>query len=256
MMDEVDARPAASASPAAEGATQSGPVQFILAHPSIGATHRPIALKIGPCSTRLQPFPLAQKDNHSLEGRNSMKSLSRFLIGMGLAALVLCHGVLAHAQDEALKKILGDIPTYQKYVQEIRGEEFKKDVPASFQSTEDFSKFVLKMLDEEIPPERLDGWSKALKMLGVLAQDYDLREGLMEFAVTQAGAYYDPDSKAFFVVMGDLPEALLRTMVVHELHHALQDQLFDLEGMLDRARKGENSDAESALSFLVEGEAT
>ncbi|MCZ6601931.1 MAG: hypothetical protein O6952_02870 [Planctomycetota bacterium] len=175
---------------------------------------------------------------------------------MGLAALVLFHGVPALAQDDALKEILGDISTYQEIVEGIRGEKFKKDVPASEQSTKDFAKFVRKSMDEDMPPERLEGWSKALKLLGVLERDYDLREGLMEFVVTQAGAYYDPDSEAFYVVMGGLPKAILKTIVVHELHHALQDQLFDLEGMLDRAQKGENGDAESALTFLVEGEAT
>ena len=184
-----------------------------------------------------------------------MKSLSKSLIGMGLAALVLFHGVPALAQDDALKEILGDMSTYQEIVERIRGEKFKKDVPAASQSTEDFAKFVRKSMDQDMPPERLEGWSKALKLLGALERDYDLREGLMEFVVTQAGAYYDPDSESFYVVMGGLPKAMLRTIVVHELHHALQDQLFDLEGMLDRAQKGENGDAESALSFLVEGEA-
>jgi hypothetical protein len=45
-------------------------------------------------------------------------------------------------------------------------------------------------------------------------------------------------------------------VVVHELQHALQDQLFDLDAMTEAAEESRNNDRESVISFLAEGEAT
>ena len=160
------------------------------------------------------------------------------------------------AQEGGLKKILDDLPTYQRYVEEIRGEKFDSAVPGSRQSKGDFRKFVEKSMDEEIPPERVEGWSKSLKKLGLLPPSFELRGGLVDFFVTQAGAYYDPKSEAFYVIQADFPQEQIRTIVVHELQHALQDQIFDLDLLTEKVKEAKNSDVESALSFLVEGEAT
>jgi hypothetical protein len=72
---------------------------------------------------------------------------------------------------------------------------------------------------------------------------------------TQAGAYYDPAAKAFFLVMVPSSDFLLDTISAHELTHGLQDQHFDLakylpsDGSLDE-------DAAAARHFVVEGDAT
>ena len=42
-------------------------------------------------------------------------------------------------------------------------------------------------------------------------------------------------------------------MLVHELTHALQDQYYDLEKLIKQA---DNTDKETAIKYLVEGEAT
>jgi hypothetical protein len=72
---------------------------------------------------------------------------------------------------------------------------------------------------------------------------------------TQAGAYYDPAAKAFFLVMVPDSDLMLDTISAHELTHAVQDQHFNLtkylpsDGSLD-------DDAATARRFVVEGDAT
>jgi len=72
---------------------------------------------------------------------------------------------------------------------------------------------------------------------------------------TQAGAYYDPAAKAFFLVMVPDNELMLDTMSAHELTHALQDQHFDLTKYLP-SDAGIDDDAATARRFVVEGDAT
>ena len=74
--------------------------------------------------------------------------------------------------------------------------------------------------------------------------------------MSQAGAYYDTETAAFYVVRTKMPQQMLEGMVVHELQHALQDQLFDLDAMFEKAREHGNNDRESVVGFLIEGEAT
>lgn len=72
---------------------------------------------------------------------------------------------------------------------------------------------------------------------------------------TQAGAYYDPAAKAFFLVMVPGSDLMLDTMSAHELTHALQDQHFDLERFLPADGKLDD-DAATARRFVAEGDAT
>ena len=72
---------------------------------------------------------------------------------------------------------------------------------------------------------------------------------------TQAGAYYDPAAKAFFLVMVPDNELMLDTISAHELTHALQDQHFDLTRYLP-SDASLDDDAATARRFVVEGDAT
>ena len=185
--------------------------------------------------------------------RSPMQTGLVFLIALGVVALV---GGPARAQDEAIQQILEKLVDYQKVVEKIRGEEFEEDVPGAKQSVADFEKFVQKSFEEELPPEWVAGWEKSLTKLRLLSPGYSLEKALGAFVVSQAGAYYDPKTASFYVVRSDMPRQMLETMVVHELHHALQDQLFDLDAMVEKAREHDSNDRESVITFLVEGEAT
>jgi hypothetical protein len=91
------------------------------------------------------------------------------------------------------------------------------------------------------------------RALGVVPDDYDYANGIIQLYVSQIGGYYDPEKK-HFIMAAWIPAVMQATVGVHELTHALQDQHFDLERMLDP--KIENGDKLLALAALVEGDAT
>src|SRR5439155_10628831 len=74
--------------------------------------------------------------------------------------------------------------------------------------------------------------------------------------LSQVAAYYDPESKTFYVVRAELPAETMRPTVIHELAHALQDQRYGLAGRIEALRRSGNEDEENAFRFLAEGEAT
>ena len=78
-----------------------------------------------------------------------------------------------------------------------------------------------------------------------------LRSGASQGNTATSGAYYDVVEKRI-LIRGTVLTPLLKSVVVHELTHAWQDQHFDLFA-LDRAVS--SSDAWVALSALVEGDA-
>ena len=98
--------------------------------------------------------------------------------------------------------------------------------------------------------------------LGLLPADYDVRQAAVTLLSEQVLAFYDPKEK--LLVVGETrdeaeesQQALaeqLRLVLLHEAVHALQDQHFDLERLMERAHEG-SVDAANALRALVEGQA-
>ncbi len=104
--------------------------------------------------------------------------------------------------------------------------------------------------DRDTPPARLQAVQRALIRLGLFPEGFRLRETFLQLMGQQAAGFYIPRKKAFYLIERmPLPSVI----AAHELTHALQDQLFDLQALLD-ARKT-NDDALAALQAVFEGEA-
>jgi hypothetical protein len=153
--------------------------------------------------------------------------------------------------DAALGRVATIMPTLAK----LRGLRFDREVPTRYQTTPEFQAFVRREIARELPPQRSKDLAAAFAQLGLLAKPIDIAAVEEQAMVTQAGAYYDPAAKAFFLVMVPDNELMLDTISAHELTHALQDQHFNLtkylpsDGSLD-------DDATTARRFVVEGDAT
>ena len=153
---------------------------------------------------------------------------------------------------------LGRVAAIEPEVARLRRLAFERRVPTRYQKPEEFRAFVRREIARELPPARSRDLSAALAHLGFLATPIDLAEVEEHAMTTQAGAYYDPEAKAFFVVMVPDSDLMLDTMSAHELTHALQDQHFDLARYLPsgEAAAGLDDDAATARRFVVEGDAT
>lgn len=153
---------------------------------------------------------------------------------------------------ERAQASLARLPQLTAQLAKLRGKEMTV-VPASLQSEADFRAFAIGEAAKEMPPERGAAIGRALAQLGLLAEAVQLDQVLVDAAVSQAAAYYDPAQAAFFVVKLPNSDAEFDVVATHELAHALQDQVFDLEAYVPSTL---DDDAATARRFVVEGEAT
>src|SRR5437660_11309861 len=108
-------------------------------------------------------------------------------------------------------------------------------------------------LDESESPEEMRASEITLKKLGLVPADFQLRPFIIKLLTEQVAGYYDPKSRQFHVADWiDLKGQ--KTVMAHELTHALQDQHFDLL-RFEHWPRGD-SDAELAAHALIERDAT
>src|SRR5262249_20351958 len=65
--------------------------------------------------------------------------------------------------------------------------------------------------------------------------------------------YYDP-GRHVFCVLDDMPRSLAPVLMVHELTHALDDQHYAIDAMLEKA--GDDEDRNDAVGAVIEGSGT
>ncbi|HUS30820.1 MAG TPA: hypothetical protein VMZ53_20055 [Kofleriaceae bacterium] len=161
--------------------------------------------------------------------------------------------VTPESKRKAAEAAVSRVESIEPKLAKLRELPLKKEVPAAYQTTDDFRAFLKRDIDKELPPKKSKDMGDALLHIGLLDKPVDLADTLIKTMVTQAAAYYDPAQKKFFVVMAPDNEMLLDTMSAHELTHALQDQHFDLAKYLP---SGLDDDQTNARHFVVEGDAT
>lgn len=175
-----------------------------------------------------------------------------------MLAIALVLGVAAAgAQDAATPQATAD--AIAQDVARLRGLEFKRHVSADTQTSERFAAYVQEKIDAEVPPPIKRHYGRIVRTLGLYRGPLidDVSAMMTSVMVSQAGAYYDPETKKFYVLMTRMPEALQGALYAHELYHALQDQYFGLERYLEPERSSPaNSDRLLARQSVVEGEAT
>lgn len=173
---------------------------------------------------------------------------------LALAALSLACGpqqaadTLVDSDDAELRAIAAELlPDLARR----SGLELKRPVRLERRSREDLARYLRVKLDEELPPAEAAAITESYRLLGLVPDGLDLRALLLSVYTEQVAAFYDPDSTALFV-MDDQPAEELRTVLVHELVHAVQDQSVDLDSLTDRAR---GNDRQMAAQAAIEGHA-
>ena len=138
-------------------------------------------------------------------------------------------------------------------VSRLRGLEIKRPVKSGLKTKDEIEQAVIRDLDEETSPEEFAATTKTLTKLGLVPKGFLLRDYIVKLLREQVAGFYEPKSQEFFLAAW-LPIPEQKTVMAHELMHALQDQHFNLR-RFEHWPKGD-SDAEMAAHALVEGEAT
>jgi hypothetical protein len=174
----------------------------------------------------------------------------RLLLALGLMGAA-CRGEARQtpASDAALARMVDSLRTP---VERAVGLVFTARPKSAMRSKEQVGGYLIRKLDQELPPERLHGLETAYRLFGLLPDTLQLRALLLDLYTEQVAGFYDPDSATLFGVAGSDPERL-RLVLAHEMIHALQGQHLRLDSILDDRR---NNDRLTAAQAILEGQAT
>ena len=192
--------------------------------------------------------------------RRRFRAARRVPKAVGIIAAAAVLGFAA-AGLAGLPDLLPDLMAeVSRSVEEIRGRRFSRPVPASEIDAREVRRVLREKIVEGLPapPEEL---FRSLAAIGLIEDSPRLLDALIDFYATQVVAFYDPDTRRFFVVRGaeslagadseDLARGLIFS---HELTHALQDEHLRLADRVKALR--DDGDRSLALQCLLEGEAT
>jgi len=140
--------------------------------------------------------------------------------------------------------------------EDVRGLEFLADPVITILSDEELSQRVREDIEEEIDPDDIIIDQAFFELIGILDPGMDLAQVLTDLYAEQVAGFYDSDTKEMVIAGSQDLTPLRRTIVIHELIHALADQHFDLGGRMDALVDEERYHEASALQALAEGEAT
>ncbi len=140
-----------------------------------------------------------------------------------------------------------------KDLEELRGEKFLRPVEVSVATKEDLLEYVKKRTAETYPPERMAADETIGKMLAALDPETDVWQITLDLLESQVAGFYDPATNSF-ALMRQFPKGIAPAILAHELDHALDDQLFDIDGALEGV--AEVTDRAAALWCVVEGSGT
>jgi hypothetical protein len=122
----------------------------------------------------------------------------------------------------------------------------------SMRSREEIRAYLLQKMKEDKDADKRYADQKTMEKFGLLPKDYPLDQILVKVLTEQIAGLYDPDSQEFFIADWTSP-AEQRSVMSHELTHALQDQHFHIDKWTDAAKP--NDDGELARDAVIEGSA-
>ncbi len=157
------------------------------------------------------------------------------------------------SQEKDAKSLIAMAEALEKDVETLRRLKFKRPVKKSVMSKAELKSYLKQAIAEEMPTEKTQAISKIYGLLGLLPANYDLEKGILETLESQVAGLYDPKRQEFFLVEG-VPSGLQKITIVHEMVHALDDQYFDLQKMMDRVK--DHEDGLLGVRAVVEGSGT
>jgi len=167
-----------------------------------------------------------------------------------VAALALCAPLPAQPRATLFAEVDGIVRT----LSEITGWQVRRKVPSEIVTRESFRKSVEEHTKGRSAKKEIHAEELALKMFGLVPQDFSLARETVDLLDEQAAAYYDYKKKRLFILDSTPPGAEQRMALVHELAHALADQQHPLGKYMDHGAP--DSDESTAREAVMEGQAT
>ncbi|MGD2085581.1 MAG: hypothetical protein PVH61_05275 [Candidatus Aminicenantes bacterium] len=136
---------------------------------------------------------------------------------------------------------------------------FKGDVPINYVNKVRLKKYISAFFDKEYPEQLSRKENEFIRLMGFADNDanLDVRNIRKRIFLDNTGGLYNEETDELLVLVQYRELNYLNSMVlVHELRHALQDQYFNLAGILDSRSFSDFDDRRLAVLAAVEGDAT
>jgi hypothetical protein len=148
-------------------------------------------------------------------------------------------------------------------VERIRGHAFVRPVETTTIARAELPRIIRQRVSEGTYPPAGD-YAVALRALELIGHSDKAIEGMIDLYSSQVMAFYDLDEHRYYAIdspppglskeLGVAGPIMAEAIEVHELTHALQDQIFAAGGRAERLRY--DWDAQLAYQSVLEGEAT
>jgi hypothetical protein len=185
--------------------------------------------------------------------RQMLPRLFLFLI-LGCAALAQPTGQRSVRQAVPPSgSIFSQVDDILQTLSDITGWKVQRTVPAEILSKDNFRKMVEEGVKDAETSKETRAAEIALKMFGLVPQDFDLARESGDLLAEQAAAFYDYRKKRLFVLDSTKADSEQLVALAHELAHALADQQHPLRKFINDADGDEQSTARQAV---IEGQAT
>ncbi len=182
---------------------------------------------------------------------------------LAVVAVMLSLGVGAiNAQEDVDPQLETQMVGLETITQTLRGLDALETVERVFPTRAETIDYLRDLYERELTIDEAERWHDFYVALGLLSPDIDLRQVYLDLLGSQVAGFYDTDTKTMNVLptVGDDPGTSLslseQIIYVHEFTHALQDQHFTLDSLLEAANAEINPDQSLAVTSLVEGDAS
>ena len=128
----------------------------------------------------------------------------------------------------------------------------KEPLKKSVRSRAEIHDYLVREMQEDKEPAKRYADDRTLEKFGLIPQGFPLDTFLLDLLTDQVAGLYDPKTREFYIADW-IPLGEQRTVMAHELTHALDDQYFHIDPWLKAARP--NDDAELARDAVIEGSA-
>jgi hypothetical protein len=128
----------------------------------------------------------------------------------------------------------------------------KAPLKKSLRSKQEIRDYLIREEKEDRNDAQRYADTKALEAFGLIPKGFPLDSFMIDVLTDQVAGLYDPKAKEFYIADW-IPADEQRSVMSHELTHALEDQSFQIDPWIKSARP--NDDAELAREAVSEGSA-
>jgi hypothetical protein len=164
--------------------------------------------------------------------------------------------VTTSPQDATQAALRAQIDELIETTEDLRELDFLEPPMVTIVTDEELAARVRQQIEEELDPDDLARDAAVQVLLGLIGPEVDLLDLYTDLYSEQVAGYYDGELEELVVPAGVELSGIQKMTLVHELVHALTDQHFAFDDVIEQLDDEDRFDELSALQAVIEGDAS